>query len=292
MKQTYSEPPKDGREALQRLRDTLDAGGCIFGAGAGIGLSAKFLEKGGADLLVTYNSGRFRMQGRGSLAGMMPYGDANGIVLELANEILPIVEHTPVLAGVMASDPMRSIPRFLRHLASLGFVGVQNFPTVGLIDVDSLYRRNLEETGMGYDTEVDMIREAVQLGLLTTPYAFNVDEARRMAEVGADVVVAHMGLTTSGSIGAQSSKTLDDCVKETQAIADAARAVKPDVIVLVHGGPVAAPEDAQYVLSRTRGVQGFYGASSAERLPVEKALFEHTQKFKQVGLSTTKQEGS
>jgi len=274
----YDAPPTDGREALARLQAVVKSGKPILGGGAGTGISAKFIEQGGGDLLIIYNSGRYRMAGRGSLAGLMPYGDANATVVDMAREVLPVVHHTPVLAGVCASDPFRNIPRFLRELRDMGFAGVQNFPTVGLID--GTFRQNLEETGMSYEKEVEMVREARKLGLLTTPYVFNPDEATRMAKAGADIIVAHLGLTTKGSIGAQTSKTLDDCVRMAQEMADAARAVKPDIIVLVHGGPVAEPDDVQYVLDRTKGVQGFFGASSLERLPVEIALTEGARKFK------------
>ncbi|PWN54407.1 hypothetical protein IE53DRAFT_407980 [Violaceomyces palustris] len=276
-------PPRDGRQALERLIEVHKQGRPIVGAGAGIGLSAKFVEQGGVDLIILYNSGRYRMAGRGSLAGLMPYGDANAIVVEMASEVMPIVQHTPVLAGVCASDPFRNIPKFLRQLQELGFVGIQNFPTVGLIDGN--FRANLEETGMGYYNEVELIRQAKKLGMLTTPYCFNPNEAKMMAEAGADIIVAHMGLTTSGSIGAQTSLTLDESVKLTQEIHDAAKLINPSVLVLVHGGPVASPEDAQYVLSRTKGVAGFYGASSMERLPVETALMENVRKFKEVKLA-------
>ncbi|OBZ74748.1 Uncharacterized protein y4oV [Grifola frondosa] len=270
--------PVNREEALQRLRETIAAGRIILGAGAGIGLSAKFIEKGGADLLIVYNSGRFRMAGRGSLAGLMPYGDANAIVLEMANEVLPIVEHTGVLAGVCATDPFRLMPRFLRQLKDVGFCGVQNFPTVGLID--GVFRQNLEETGMGYALEIDMIREARKLDLLTTPYVFTVSDAEEMTRAGADVLVVHMGLTTSGSIGARTSLTLDECVTRIQACRDAAVAINPEVLVLCHGGPIARVEDARYVLSKTKGVHGFYGASSMERLPAEVAIEENTKAFK------------
>ncbi|KAF2645304.1 hypothetical protein P280DRAFT_495214 [Massarina eburnea CBS 473.64] len=266
------------KEILHNLRTQIDNGNIIVGAGAGIGLSAKFIEEGGGDLIIIYNSGRYRMAGRGSLAGLMPYGNANDVVLDMANEVLPVVKKTPVLAGVCATDPFRSIPQLLNQLKTLGFAGVQNFPTVGLID--GQFRQNLEETGMGYSAEVDMIRTARSLDLLTTPYAFNVDESRKMAEAGADVIVAHMGLTTSGSIGATSGKTLDDCVKLVQQIRDVAVGVNQDVIVLCHGGPIAKPEDAEYVIQRTTGVHGFYGASSMERLPVEEAITAITKTFK------------
>ena len=264
-------------QALARLRGRIDAGVPIIGGGAGTGISAKFEEAGGIDLIVIYNSGRYRMAGRGSLAGLMPYGDANAIVMEMAGEVLPVVAHTPVLAGVCASDPFRLMDRFLDQLKDAGFAGVQNFPTVGLID--GQFRANLEETGMGYDKEVDLIRLAHEKDLLTTPYVFNVSDTEEMVRAGADIVVAHMGLTTKGTIGAQTARSLDDCVREVQAIADAAREACDEVIVLCHGGPIAMPEDAEYVLSRTRGVHGFYGASSMERLPIEIALTEQVRRF-------------
>jgi predicted TIM-barrel enzyme len=272
-----------GDEARARLRATLDGGGVIIGAGAGTGLSAKCEEAGGVDLIVIYNSGRFRMAGRGSLAGLMPYGDANAIVMEMGNEVLPVARDTPVLAGVCGTDPFRLMPQFLRQVREAGFAGVQNFPTVGLID--GTFRANLEETGMGYDLEVEMIREARSLGLLTSPYVFTPDDARKMTEAGADVLVPHMGLTTKGSIGAQTAKTLDQCVEEIQAMRDAAIEVDPGIIVLCHGGPLAEPEDAQYVLDRTEGIVGFYGASSMERLPTEVAMTENMQRFKQLSHS-------
>ncbi len=265
-------------DVLARLRAQVAAGRAIIGAGAGTGLSAKCVEAGGADLIVIYNSGRFRMAGRGSLAGMMPYGDANAIVVEMASEVLPIVRQTPVLAGVCGTDPFRLMPVFLRQLKEMGFTGVQNFPTVGLLD--GTFRQNLEETGMGYDLEVEMIGEAHALDLLTTPYVFTPDEARAMAEVGADVLVPHMGLTTKGAIGAQTAITLDDAVGRVQAIYDAAIAVNPDILVLCHGGPIAEPEDAAYILARTHGIAGFFGASSMERLPTEIAITENMRRFK------------
>lgn len=267
-------------EALGRLRQRMADGIPIVGGGAGTGISAKFEEAGGIDLIIIYNSGRYRMAGRGSLAGLMPYGDANGIVIEMAGEVLTVVNDTPVLAGVCASDPFRLMDKFLAEIKATGFSGVQNFPTVGLID--GRFRANLEETGMGYDKEVELIRLSRQLDLLTTPYAFNTTEAEQMADAGADVVVAHMGLTTKGSIGAESGRDLDDSVRDVQAIADAARGVRDDVIVLCHGGPIAMPEDAEYVLHRTNNVHGFYGASSMERLPVETALTAQTEKFKAI----------
>jgi predicted TIM-barrel enzyme len=268
-------------EALSRLRAEVAAGRPIIGAGAGTGLSAKCAEAGGADLIIIYNSGRYRMAGRGSLAGLLPYGDANAIVVEMAAEVLPIVHETPVLAGVCGTDPFRLMPVFLEELRRIGFSGVQNFPTVGLFD--GTFRQNLEETGMGYGLEVEMIRQARELDLLTAPYAFTPAEARAMAEAGADVIVAHMGLTTGGTIGAGTAKTLDDSVGLVQAIADAARAVSP-VIVLCHGGPIAEPDDAAYVLERTEGVVGFFGASSMERLPTEAAMTENMKRFKSIGV--------
>jgi predicted TIM-barrel enzyme len=267
-----------GEEARAKLRATLDAGGVIIGAGAGTGLSAKCAEAGGTDLIIIYNSGRYRMAGRGSLAGLLPYGDANAIVMEMAGEVLPVVSDTPVLAGVCGTDPFRLMPNFLRDVREAGFAGVQNFPTVGLID--GTFRANLEETGMGYDLEVEMIREAASLGLLTAPYVFDPGSAEAMTRAGADVLVPHMGLTTKGTIGAQTALTLDECVERIQAMRDAAVAVNPDVIVLCHGGPLAEPEDARYVLERTEGVVGFFGASSMERLPTEIAMTENMRRFK------------
>ena len=267
-------------EALQRLRAQVDRGQPIIGAGAGTGLSAKCAEAGGADLIIIYNSGRYRMAGRGSLAGLLPYGDANAIVVEMAGEVLPVVRQTPVLAGVCGTDPFRVMSVFLRELAELGFAGVQNFPTVGLID--GVFRQNLEETGMGYALEVEMIRHASEQGLLTAPYVFDPDDARRMTEAGADVLVPHMGLTTSGTIGAEPAITLDEAVERVQAMHDAAKLVNPDVLVLCHGGPIAEPEDAAYVLGRTQGVVGFFGASSMERLPTEIALTETVRRFKAI----------
>jgi predicted TIM-barrel enzyme len=265
-------------DILSRLRAQAAAGVPIVGGGAGTGLSAKCAEAGGLDLIIIYNSGRFRMAGRGSLAGMMPYGDANAVVMEMAREVLPVVRHTPVLAGVCGTDPFRDMRRFLREVKDAGFAGVQNFPTVGLID--GTFRQGLEETGMGFGLEVELIRLARELDLLTTPYAFTEQEARDMAAAGADLLIPHMGLTTKGTIGARSALTLDDAVKRVQALADAARAVNSEVLVLCHGGPIAEPEDAQYVLQRTRGVVGFYGASSVERLPTEVAITEQARRFK------------
>lgn len=262
---------------LQRLRDKVKRGQPIVGAGAGTGLSAKCEEEGGADLIVVYNSGRFRMAGRGSLAGLLAYGNANDIVKDMAREVLTAVKGTPVLAGVNGTDPFLLRGPFLRELKALGFAGIQNFPTVGLID--GTFRANLEETGMSYRLEVEIIAAAREWDLLTTPYVFNAGEARLMTQAGADVIVAHMGLTTGGAIGAETAKTLDDCVREVQAITDTAKSLRDEVLVLCHGGPISTPEDAQYVLERCRGVDGFYGASSMERLPVEKALTEEVRRF-------------
>jgi predicted TIM-barrel enzyme len=271
-------------EALERLRNTAAAGNAIVGAGAGTGLSAKCEEAGGVDLIIVYNSGRYRMAGRGSMAGLMPYGDANAIVMEMAGEVLPVVKNTPVLAGVCGTDPFRLMPQFLREVRSAGFTGVQNFPTVGLFD--GTIRANFEETGMGYGLEVDMIRAAHELDLLTCPYVFNEDEAVAMAEAGADVLVPHMGLTTKGVIGAHTAMSLDDAVARIQSMHDAAKRVRDDIIVLCHGGPIADPADAEFVLRRTDGILGFFGASSVERLPTEIAITEQTRSFKRLNLST------
>ncbi|GAP84232.1 putative tim-barrel enzyme family protein [Rosellinia necatrix] len=267
-------------ELLARFRGAIAARRAIVGAGAGIGLSAKSAEAGGADLIIVYNSGRFRMAGRGSLAGMMPYGDANGIVAEMAREVLPVVARAPVLAGVCGTDPFRDMAAFLRQLRDLGFSGVQNFPTVGL--VDGGFRAGLEETGMGYGLEVEMVRLAAAMDLLTAPYVFTPAEAVAMTRAGADIVVAHMGLTTGAGVGGKTGKTLDECVARVQEIRDAAAGVREDVIVLCHGGPIAEVEHAEYVLSRTRGVHGFFGASSMERIPVEIAIAENTRRFKDI----------
>jgi predicted TIM-barrel enzyme len=267
-------------EALEKFRATVQNGGVIVGAGAGTGLSAKGVEAGGVDLIIIYNSGRYRMAGRGSLAGLLPYGDANAIVVDMAREVLPIVKKTPVLAGVCGTDPFRIMPHFLRELKDMGFTGIQNFPTVGLID--GIFRQNLEETGMSFDLEIEMVRSAHDLDLLTAPYVFTPDEARAMAEAGADILVPHMGLTTKGSIGAQTAVTLDEAVLRVQAMHDAAKKVNPDILILCHGGPIAEPEDASYVLQHTHGVVGFFGASSMERLPTETALVENTRRFKAI----------
>ena len=268
------------KDILNRLRRMIARGEPIIGGGAGTGLSAKCEEAGGIDLIVIYNSGRYRMAGRGSLAGLLAYGNANEIVLEMAREVLPVVKHTPVLAGVNATDPFLIVDEFLGRLAELGFSGVQNFPTVGIID--GLFRQNLEETGMGYDLEVEMIRAARRLDLLTTPYVFSEREAIAMAEAGADIIVCHMGLTTGGSIGAETGLKLADCVPRIRAWAAAARKVDKGAIVLCHGGPIATPEDARFILGQCPECNGFYGASSMERLPTEQALTETTRQFKKI----------
>ena len=265
-------------EALARLRKEVERGRPIIGAGAGTGLSAKCAEAGGADLIIIYNSGRYRMAGRGSLAGLLPYGDANAIVVEMASEVLPVVKDTPVLAGVCGTDPFRLMPNFLKQLREMGFCGVQNFPTVGLFDGN--FRQNLEETGMGFELEIEMIREAHELDLLTAPYVFDEEQARRMAAAGADVLVPHMGLTTSGTIGAKTALSIEEAARRVQAMHDAAKEVNEEVLVLCHGGPIATPEDAAYVLENTSGVVGFFGASSVERLPTEVAITENMRRFK------------
>ena len=267
-------------EALAHLRAQVDAGKPIIGAGAGTGLSAKCAEAGGADLIVIYNSGRYRMAGRGSLSGLLPYGDANAIVVEMSREVLPIVRDTPVLAGVCGTDPFRQMDVFLDEIVRLGFSGVQNFPTVGLID--GRFRAGLEETGMGYGCEVEMIAKAHARDLLTTPYVFNPAEAEAMARAGADILVCHFGLTVGGSIGAATATKLEDCPALTDAMAEAALAVNKDALILVHGGPIAEPEHAEYVLARAKRCDGFYGASSMERLPVERALAAQVAKFKAI----------
>ena len=268
------------QQILDRFRAMIARGEPIIGGGAGTGLSAKCEEAGGIDLIVLYNSGRYRMAGRGSLAGLMPYGDANAVVMEMAGEVLPVARRTPVLAGVCATDPFRLMDVFLDEVKRVGFSGVQNFPTVGLID--GTFRANLEETGMGFGHEVDMIAKAHAKGLLTTPYVFDEDSAAAMAKAGADVVVCHLGLTTGGSIGAETALTLADCPAKVDAWAGAALTVNRDVIVLVHGGPVAMPDDAEYVLKNSAVCHGFYGASSMERLPAETALTEQTRAFKRI----------
>ncbi|ALO06759.1 Transcriptional regulator [Streptomyces venezuelae] len=270
------------QDVLARLRAQVSAGRPIVGAGAGTGLSAKCAEAGGVDLLIIYNSGRYRMAGRGSLAGLLPYGDANAIVQDMAREVLPVVRETPVLAGVCGTDPFRRMDHFLDELKAMGFAGVQNFPTVGLYD--GTFRVNLEETGMGYGLEVDMVRAAHERDLLTAPYVFDPEQAADMAAAGADVLVPHVGLTTKGAIGAGTAMTLDQAAAAVQDMHDAARRVNPDILVLCHGGPIAEPEDARYVLEHTTGVVGFFGASSIERLPTERAVTEQTRAFKSLAL--------
>ncbi len=269
-------------EILDRLRVKVTQGKPIVGGGAGTGISAKMSEAGGIDLLVIYNSGRFRMGGRGSLAGMMPYGDANQIVLDMGREVLPVVRQTPVLAGVCGTDPFRIMKLFLADVDRAGFSGVQNFPTVGLID--GTFRQNLEETGMGFGLEVDMIKLAHQMGLLTTPYCFNDEEAAAMARAGADILIPHMGLTTKGSIGADTAKTLDDSARAVQEMHDSAKQINSEILVLCHGGPIAEPSDAQYILDHTDGIVGFYGASSMERLPVEPAIENRVREFTELAI--------
>ena len=269
---------------LEKLHAMIAAGKPIVGGGAGTGISAKAEEAGGIDLIIIYNSGRYRMAGRGSAAGLLAYGNANQIVKEMAVEVLPVVKRTPVLAGVNGTDPFILMPQFLAELKSMGFSGVQNFPTIGLFD--GQMRQSFEETGMSYSLEVDMISEAHGLDLLTTPYVFNGDEAIAMAKAGADIIVAHMGVTTGGTIGATSAKTLDSCVGEIEAIAAAARSVRKDVILLCHGGPISMPDDARYILSRAKGLHGFYGASSMERLPAEAAIRRQTEEFKSLAVRT------
>ncbi len=264
-------------QILSRFRQKVAEGRPIIGGGAGTGLSAKCAEAGGIDLIIIYNSGRFRMAGRGSLAGLMPYGDANAIVMDMAREVLPVVERTPVLAGVCATDPFRIMKRFLLDVRDAGFAGVQNFPTVGLIDGN--YRQGLEETGMGYDKEVEMIALAREMDLLTCPYVHNPEEAVAMAKAGADILVPHVGLTSKGMIGAKSVLTLDEAAARVQAMADAAKAVRDDLIVLCHGGPIAEPDDVAHVFRLTRGIAGFFGASSIERLPTEPAIVAQVRAF-------------
>jgi len=268
---------------VEKFRGMIDRGEPIVGGGAGTGLSAKCEEAGGIDLIVIYNSGRYRMAGRGSLAGLMAYGDANQIVMEMASEVLPVATKTPVLAGVNGTDPFRLMGVFLDDLKRVGFSGVQNFPTVGLID--GTFRANLEETGMSFSLEIDMIAKAHQKDMLTTPYVFSEDDATAMAQAGADIIVCHLGLTTGGSIGAETAQTLEDVPAKVDAWADAALKVNKDIIVLVHGGPVAMPDDAEYVLKNTSNCHGFYGASSMERLPAEGALTEQTKTFKSIKMA-------
>ena len=267
-------------EIVKMYKEQRAKGYILVGVGAGTGITAKSSERGGADMLIIYNSGRYRMAGRGSLAGLLSYGDANQIVVEMASEVLPVVKDTPVLAGVCGTDPFRVMDVFLKELKDMGFSGVQNFPTVGLID--GVFRQNLEETDMGYDLEVEMIRKAHELDLLTTPYVFDPDQARKMAEAGADILVAHMGLTTKGTIGAKTALTLDDCVVKVRDIMEAGREVNPDIMVICHGGPIAEPEDAKYVIDRIDGIDGFFGASSIERFAAEKGITAQTEAFKEI----------
>lgn len=268
------------KEIIASFKEKVNTGDILVGVGAGTGITAKSSEAGGADMLIIYNSGRYRMAGRGSLAGLLSYGDANQIVVEMGQEVLPVVKETPVLAGVCGTDPFRVMEIYLKQLKEQGFNGVQNFPTVGLID--GVFRQNLEETGMGYDLEVEMIKKAHELDMLTTPYVFDPEQARKMAEAGADILVAHMGLTTKGTIGAKTALTLDDCVEKIEAIIEAGREVNPDIMVICHGGPIAEPEDAKYVIEKTKGIDGFFGASSIERFAAEKGIREQTAAFKDI----------
>ena len=267
-------------ENLAKFKEQVASGKILVGVGAGTGITAKSSEAGGADMLIIYNSGRYRMAGRGSLAGLLSYGDANQIVVEMGAEVLPVVKHTPVLAGICGTDPFRVMEIYLKQLKAQGFNGVQNFPTVGLID--GVFRQNLEETGMGYGLEVEMIRKAHELDMLTCPYVFDPDQARAMAEAGADILVAHMGLTTKGTIGAKTALTLDDCVTKIKAIIKAGREVNPDIMVICHGGPIAEPDDAQYVISRVPEIDGFFGASSIERFAAERGIKAQAAAFKAI----------
>ncbi len=267
-------------EILEKFRSELKNGRVLLGVGAGTGITAKSSEMGGADMLIIYNSGRYRMAGRGSLAGLLSYGDANQIVIEMGHEVLPVVKEIPVLAGVCGTDPFRIMDVYLRELKSMGFSGVQNFPTVGLID--GVFRQNLEETGMGYGLEVEMIRKAHELDMLTTPYVFDEYQAEEMAKAGADILVAHMGLTTKGTIGAKTALTLDDCIKKIEKIIEAGKKVNPDILVICHGGPIAEPADAEYVIKNTKGIDGFFGASSIERFAAEKGIKEQAAAFKEI----------
>lgn len=267
-------------EIIADFKKQVESGKILVGVGAGTGITAKSSEAGGADMLIIYNSGRYRMAGRGSLAGLLSYGDANKIVVEMGAEVLPVVKNTPVLAGVCGTDLFRVMDIYLKQLKTQGFSGVQNFPTVGLID--GVFRQNLEETGMGYGLEVEMIKKAHELDMLTTPYVFDTEQAKAMAEAGADILVAHMGLTTKGTIGAKTALTLDDCVEKIEAIIKAGRSVNPDIMVICHGGPIAEPEDAKYVIQRTEGIDGFFGASSIERLAAERSIKKQTESFKSI----------
>ncbi|WP_019244220.1 MULTISPECIES: phosphoenolpyruvate hydrolase family protein [Bacillus] len=268
------------KEIIERFKEEIGKGNILLGVGAGTGITAKSSEAGGADMLIVYNSGRYRMAGRGSLAGLLSYGDANSIVVEMGNEVLPVVKNTPVLAGVNGTDPFKVMDVFLKQLKDQGFSGVQNFPTVGLID--GVFRQNLEETGMSYDLEVKMIKKAHELDMLTTPYVFDEEQAKKMAEAGADILVAHMGLTTKGTIGAQTALTLDDCVERIQKIIEAGKSVNSEIMVICHGGPIAEPEDAAYVIGKVDGIVGFFGASSIERFAAEKGITEQSRAFKNI----------
>lgn len=268
------------QEIINKFKEDVKNGKILVGVGAGTGITAKSSEAGGADMLIIYNSGRYRMAGRGSLAGLLSYGDANQIVVDMGAEVLPVVKDTPVLAGVCGTDPFRVMDVFLKQLKDQGFSGVQNFPTVGLID--GVFRQNLEETGMGYDLEVEMIRKAHELDMLTTPYVFDPEQARAMAKAGADILVAHMGLTTKGTIGAKTALSLDDCVEKIKAIMKAGKEVNPDIMVICHGGPIAEPEDAAYIIENVEGIDGFFGASSIERFAAEKGIREQTASFKSI----------
>lgn len=268
------------KEIIAKFKQEVANGKILVGVGAGTGITAKSSEQGGADMLIIYNSGRYRMAGRGSLAGLLSYGDANKIVEEMGAEVLPVVKETPVLAGVCGTDPFRVMEIFLKQLKEQGFAGVQNFPTVGLID--GVFRQNLEETGMGYDLEVEMIRKAHELDMLTTPYVFDADQARKMAKAGADILVAHMGLTTKGTIGAKTALTLDDCVKKIEEIIKAGKEVNPNIMVICHGGPIAEPIDAEYVIKNTKGIDGFFGASSIERFAAERGIKAQAAAFKAI----------
>lgn len=268
------------QEIINKFKEDVKQGKILVGVGAGTGITAKSSEAGGADMLIIYNSGRYRMAGRGSLAGLLSYGDANQIVVEMGAEVLPVVKDTPVLAGVCGTDPFRVMDVFLKQLKEQGFSGVQNFPTVGLID--GVFRQNLEETGMGYDLEVEMIRKAHELDMLTTPYVFDPEQAKAMAKAGADILVAHMGLTTKGTIGAKTALTLDDCVEKIKAIMKAGKKVNPDIMVICHGGPIAEPQDAAYIIENVEGIDGFFGASSIERFAAEKGIKEQTASFKSI----------
>ena len=267
-------------EIMQQFKKQIEDGKILVGVGAGTGITAKSSEQGGADMLIIYNSGRYRMAGRGSLAGLLSYGDANPIVVEMGSEVLPVVQHTPVLAGVCGTDPFRVMDVFLKQLKEQGFSGVQNFPTVGLID--GVFRQNLEETGMGYGLEVDMIAKAHKLDLLTAPYVFDAEQAKAMAKAGADILVAHMGLTTKGTIGAKTALTLDDCIKKIEEIIEAGKKVNPNIMVICHGGPIAEPDDAAYVIQHTKNIDGFFGASSIERFAAEKGIKAQAAAFKAI----------